>query len=181
MTRLLALCFVLASLAACADAPDAPAPEPAAGTSAPAPVGGQLALGDPVPSGDALTPAELIADADSYAGKTVVVEGVAREVCQMAGCWLTFAGDAGQTVRVNVPRDETESYLFTFPEDATGQTIRVAGMLSVETESVEDQRHYAQDGGASAQEVDAITEPKQTLTLTASGAEVLGDDAPADA
>ena len=167
MTRLLALALLL-PLAACTDTADT-----AVETSAPAPENGALTLGDPVPAGEAITPDELISGAGDYAGQEVLVEGTAREVCQMAGCWLTFADDQGQTVRVNVARDETESYLFTFPDEASGQTVRVLGTLAVETESVEDQRHYAEDGGATAAEVEAITEPKQTLSLTASGAEVL--------
>lgn len=178
MARLLALALLLAPLAACADGADNGATE----TSQPAPDDlGALAMGETVPSGDALTPTELIASAQDYAGKTVVVEGVAREVCQMEGCWLMFSDDQGRSVRVNVPRDASESYVFTFPDDASGQTVRVAGMLSVETESVEDQRHYATDGGATPDEVAAITEPKQTLVLTAMGAEVLRHDDTQDA
>ncbi len=172
MTRLLILPLLL--LVGCADgATEADAPavsETAVPTSA--------TFGDSVPDGAALSPDELIADADDYAGQTVVVEGVAREVCQQAGCWLTFSDADGQTVRINVPRDETESYVFTFPKDAGGQRVRVAGMLEVETESVADQRHYAQDGGASEEEVAAITEPKRTLVLTALGAEFADDAAP---
>lgn len=163
------LLIPLLALAACADeAVEAPAPD---ATSTPAEAG-DVALGETVPDGEALSPDELIAGADEYAGKTVLVEGVAREVCQQAGCWLTFSDDEGRTVRVNVPRDESETYVFTFPTDASGRTLRVAGLLEVEETSVEDLRHYAEDGGASAEEVEAITEPERTLVLTVLGAEV---------
>ena len=168
MTRLLILPLLLA--VGCADgAPEADTP--ASEVAAPA----SVAFGETVPDGDALSPDALIADAETYAGKTVVVEGVAREVCQQAGCWLTFADAEGRTVRVNVPRDESESYVFTFPKDASGQRLRVAGVLEVETESVADQKHYAEDGGASEAELAAITEPKRTLVLTALGAEIADD------
>ncbi len=119
----------------------------------------------------------MIARADELDGKTVTVEGTVREVCQQAGCWLSFADAEGRTVRVNVPRDESESYRFTFPKDLSGSTVRLAGQLDVELESVEDQRHYAQDGGATEAEVEAITEPKRTLVLTAIGAEILDANA----
>ena len=132
-----------------------------------------LAFGDTVPEGAALSPDELIAGADDYAGMTVTVQGVAREVCQQAGCWLTLADDQGRTVRVNVARDDSERYVYTFPQDVSGKTVRIVGMLEVETESVADQRHYAEDGGATAAEIEAITEPKQTLVLTALGAEIV--------
>ena len=179
MTRSLLL-ITLLSLGACAD-PVADAPHDATEADAADVAAG--AFGEAVPNGDALSPDEVIADPDVYAGKTVVVEGVVREVCQMAGCWLTFSDADGQTVRVNVPRDESESYVFTFPKDVSGQTVRVAGTLEVETTSVEDQRHYAEDGGASEDAVAAITEPKRTLVLTALGAELAGaaDAAPGTA
>ena len=48
----------------------------------------------------------------------------------------------------------------------------MTGILDVTPESVEDQRHYAEDAGASPEEVAAITEPKNTLVLTALGAEL---------
>ena len=171
MTRTLLLALLL-PLAACADG----AADASAGSETSVPTPDDLAsvrMGDTVPDGEALTPDELIAGANDYAGQTVVVEGVAREVCQQKGCWLTLADDQGRTVRVNVPRDESDTYVYTFPMDASGQTVRLAGRLAVETESVEDQRHYATDGGASADEVEAITEPKQTLVFTALGAEVV--------
>ena len=167
MTRLLLLPLLL--LVACADAPadSETSAEPTEAATVAA-----NTFGEAVPDGDALTPDALIADAETYAGKTVVVEGVAREVCQQAGCWLTFSDDEGQLVRINVPRDESESYVYTFPKDAAGQTVRVTGILDVTPESVEDQRHYAEDAGASPEEVAAITEPKNTLVLTALGAEL---------
>ena len=175
MNRLALLPLLL--LAACAGEPDAPATDPTTMSEADA---ASVAVGDAVPIGEAITPDELIARADELDGKTVTVEGTVREVCQQAGCWLTFADAEGRTVRVNVPRDESESYRFTFPKDLSGSTVRLAGQLDVELESVEDQRHYARDGGASEAEVAAITEPKRTLVLTAIGAEVL-DTPPSDA
>ena len=154
-------------LAACADAP-APPPTADAGGA-----GGAAVVGGAVPVGLALTPDLLIARADALDGQDVVVEGAPREVCQMKGCWLTIADAEGRTVRVVVPKDEAGDYLFTFPTDASGQPYRIAGRLAVETASVEEQRHYAEDGGADAATVAAITEPERSLVLTATGAERL--------
>lgn len=131
-------------------------------------------LGETVPGGVGLTAGDLVAQADALDGQDVVVEGTPREVCQMKGCWLTLADADGQTVRVVVPKDEAGDYVFTFPTDASGEPYRIAGRLAVETASVEEQRHYAEDGGASADEIAAITEPERSLVLTASGAERLG-------
>ena len=175
MSRSLLLALAL-TLGACAA--EEPAPEadtPSAETTEAA------SYGTTVPSGDALSPEEVIAQADDLAGKTVLVEGAVGEVCQMAGCWLSMGGANGETIRVEVPRDESESYVYTFPKDISGATVRLTGLLDVETESVEDLRHYAEDGGASPDEIAAITEPRQTLVLTASGAEITARPAPTDA
>lgn len=167
MRRLLLIPAVL--LAACAGGPDdAPDTDPNPITPAEA---SELVIGEGVPQGEALSPDDLVARASELEGKTVTVEGTVREVCQMEGCWLTLAAADGQSVRVNVPKDESGDYLFTFPEDASGERVRFAGQLAVETESVESQRHYAEDGGASADEIAAITEPRRTLVFTAIGAE----------
>ena len=55
--------------------------------------------------------------------------------------------------------------------------------FAVETTSVDDLRHYAEDDGASEEEIAAITEPEETFVLTALGAEVAdaADEAPGTA
>lgn len=177
MKRLLAPALLLA---ACMGGPDdTPDLDPDPMTTAEA---SEVIIGQGVPQGgEALSPDDLVARAGELEGKTVTVEGPVREVCQKAGCWLTLAAADGQTVRVNVPKDESGDYAFTFPTDASGERVRLAGQLAVETESVEDQRHYAEDGGASAAEVAAITEPRRTLVFTAIGAELADESAaPAD-
>ncbi|MDT0630350.1 DUF4920 domain-containing protein [Rubrivirga sp. S365] len=151
-------------LAACADAPAPPAEGGAADV---------VLVGAAVPGGAALSAGDLIVQADALDGQDVVVEGEPREVCQKMGCWLTLAGADGQTVRVVVPKDEAGAYVFTFPTDASGDRYRIAGRLAVETASVEEQRHYAEDGGADAEALAAITEPERSLVLTATGAERL--------
>jgi hypothetical protein len=177
MTRSLLLIGLL-GLGACADPAEPPAEPTADATEAGVAEPATVAFGETVPDGAALTPAQLTASPDEYAGKTVVVEGVAREVCQKAGCWLTFSDDDGQTIRVSVPHGD-DGYPFTFPMDASGQRVRVSGTFAVETTSVEDLRHYAEDDGASEEEIAAITEPEETFVLTALGAEM--DEGPDEA
>ena len=173
MPRLILLPLLLA-LAACAG--DEAAPDATASAVADTPDvterivrDGAVLVGEAVPGGEALSADELIAQASDLNGATVTVEGTVREVCQMEGCWLTLADAEGRTVRISVPRGEG-GYDFTFPTDASGRHARIFGPLAVEEESVESQRHYAEDGGASPDEVAAITEPKRTIVLTALGA-----------
>ena len=171
MRRLL---FVpLLALAACAsDAPDAPVADDTAAVADTPAADGRLQIGEALPEGEALTPTRLASQAAALSGETVLVEGEVEKVCQMAGCWLTFMTEGNEPVRINVPRDAEDDYVFTFPSDAPGRTARVAGTLTVEEESVETLRHYAEDEGASAEAVAAITEPRRTLAIEALGAEL---------
>lgn len=86
-----------------------------------------------------------------------------KEVCQNKGCWM----------KVDLGEDEAmvrfKDYGFFMPKDIAGQEIIMAGKAYIEEMSVEDQRHYAEDGGATAEESLAITEPKRTLTFEANG------------
>jgi hypothetical protein len=133
-----------------------------------------VAVGDRLDDGAAfVTPATLVADASTLDGQTVAVEGTVRTVCQQAGCWMTLDAGDGQSVRVVVPKDDAGEYVYTFPKDVAGATARLVGTFAVTEESVEMQRHLAEDDGASAEDIAAITEPVRSLTLTATGARIV--------
>ncbi|MDX1419259.1 MAG: DUF4920 domain-containing protein [Rubricoccaceae bacterium] len=131
-------------------------------------------VGDDPGDGPVLFVDEVLMHPEQYTDTPVRVAGTISEVCQQAGCWFTFQNDAGTTFRVSVPRDG-DGYVFTFPTDVSGRSAVVAGMLTVEETDVETLRHLAEDGGASEEEVAAITEPERALVLTASGARLEGD------
>jgi len=162
----------LLALAACSDVADSPSIVSETDTASS--TAEMVLVGEALPAGDALTADALVAQASDLNGETVLVEGEIEKVCQQAGCWLTFVTDDNQSIRVAVPRDDEDNYVFTFPKDVAGQTVRVAGTFTVEEESVDILRHYAEDEGASDEEVAAITEPRLTLALEASGAELAG-------
>ena len=175
MNRLFLLPALALALAACrpADAPtptgdaavaDTPDSGDAMGT-------GEATVGEPLaPEAEVLPVADVIARAPEMDGETVVVEGTVGKVCQVKGCWLTLQNNAGETFRVAVPKEEGGAYAFTFPMDATGATARLAGTFSVEEESVETLQHMAEDEGLAPEAIEAITEPRRTYVLTASGA-----------
>ena len=170
----------LLALAACSDVSDSPSIVADPETETASSTAEMVLVGEAVPAGDALTADALVAQASDLNGETVLVEGQIEKVCQMAGCWLTFITEDNRSIRVAVPRDDEDNYVFTFPQDASGRTARVAGTFTVEEESVEILRHYAEDEGASEEEIAAITEPRLTLALEASGAELTGDPTPTE-
>lgn len=123
-------------------------------------------FGDKISDENVLTKTEMIEKYKSLkSGDTINLKFAAtvKEVCQKKGCWM----------KVDMGEDETmirfKDYGFFMPKDITGQEIIVNGKAYVEEMSVEDQRHFAEDGGKSAEEIAAITAPKRTLAFEADG------------
>lgn len=165
----LVLALGLAGLTGCAE-PDADDP---AVSPLEVPADGYARYGEPIALDDgvvALRPAALTADPATYDGTVVRVEGTVAEVCRMEGCWLTLENPTATPIRVVVPRDADGRYAFTFPTDAGMRDVIVEGTVDVDTTSVEELRHYAEDEGRAQEEIDAITEPRPTIVLTARGA-----------
>jgi len=126
---------------------------------------------DPGSEGAVLFANDVAEHANDYAEAPIIVAGTVSEVCQNAGCWLTFQNDAGVAFRVTVPRDDN-GYVFTFPKDVLGLHVVVAGILSIEDTGVETLKHLAEDRGDDAETIAAITEPERTLILAATGARI---------
>lgn len=98
-------------------------------------------------------------------GDTVDVKFTAdvKSVCQSKGCWM----------RLDMGEDEAmikfKDYGFFMPKDIAGDKVVVRGKAFIDEMSIEDQRHFAEDAGKSAEEIALITEPKRTLSFTADG------------
>jgi len=123
-------------------------------------------FGDKITDEGVLTKTEMM---DKYKnlkpGDTVNVKFAAtvKDVCQKKGCWMNLEMGEDQAMV------KFKDYGFFMPKDIAGQEIIVNGKAYVEEMSVEDQRHYAEDGGKSAEEIAAITETKRTLAFEADG------------
>lgn len=87
------------------------------------------------------------------------------QVCQMAGCWITFKDDNGESVRVFF-RDH-----FTIPVETAQDTPAILyGALVIDTLSVDFQKHLLDDARAAGEEIpqseyDAITADKIERTF----------------
>ncbi|MFD2101192.1 DUF4920 domain-containing protein [Flagellimonas iocasae] len=90
--------------------------------------------------------------------------GKITEVCQAKGCWMNVALDSGDEVFVRF-----KDYGFFVPKDAAEKTVFMNGLAFLEEMSVEDQKHYAKDSGASEEEIAQITEPAHILRFEADG------------
>jgi len=123
-------------------------------------------FGDKISDENVLTQQEMLEKFNSLKpGDTLNVKFAAtvKDVCQKKGCWMNLdMGEKEAMVRF-------KDYAFFMPKDIAGQEIIVNGKAYVEEMNVEDQRHYAEDGGATPEEIAAITAPKFTLALEADG------------
>ncbi|SDQ56370.1 DUF4920 domain-containing protein [Flagellimonas zhangzhouensis] len=92
------------------------------------------------------------------------IVGEITEVCQAKGCWMKVKLDSEEEVFVRF-----KDYGFFVPKDAAGKTVVMNGAAFFEEMSVDDQRHYAEDEGASEDELALITSPKKTYRFEADG------------
>ena len=94
----------------------------------------------------------------------IKVSGTITEACQAKGCWMKIDKGNGETMRV-VFKD----YGFFVPKDCGGKTAVMLGRAYMDTTSVEDLRHYAEDAGKSKEEIEKITQPEVELAFEAEG------------
>jgi hypothetical protein len=79
-------------------------------------------------------PVQTLAEAPmDHMGSTVKVSGTIVEVCQGMGCWMTLQVSDTQLVRIVMPRDESDNYLFTLAKDIGGRRAIVQGTLGEST------------------------------------------------
>jgi hypothetical protein len=109
--------------------------------------------------------AQIVAEPDGFAGKTVLICGRVTDVCQRKGCWTVIA-EADSFVRVVF-----EDYGFFLPKDSRGRTALAEGKVRVEMQSEKVARHYAEESLTGSP--GAIVGPQRVVTFTASGIRLL--------
>ncbi|NNJ89924.1 MAG: DUF4920 domain-containing protein [Eudoraea sp.] len=108
--------------------------------------------------------AEAFADLGETDTLTAVIHGVVTDVCKSKGCWMKVDLGDGQETMVTF-----KDYGFFVPKDIVGKDVVLNGIGFIEKMSVEDQQHFAEDGGASEEEIGKITEVKITRSFIADG------------
>lgn len=97
----------------------------------------------------------------------VTFRGDVASVCKKKGCWMNVALEDGREVMVKF-----KDYAFFVPKDIENKEVVMEGKAYVTEMSVEDQRHYAEDAGKSADEVKAINSPAVSLSFLAEGVKI---------
>lgn len=96
--------------------------------------------------------------------KDVKIEGEILSSCPMKGCWIKIRSEE-DTILVRF-----KDYGFFVPKNGIdGDRAIVNGKMSIETLSVEQLRHYAEDAGKSQEEINKIKDPQVSLTFLADG------------
>ena len=92
------------------------------------------------------------------------LEGQILSTCPMKGCWMKMSVEQ-DTILVRF-----KDYGFFVPKSgAEGKSAIINGKLSVDTLSVAQLRHYAEDAGKSKEEVSKIVKPEITISFLADG------------
>ncbi len=134
-------------------------PEPTAVTE-----NGQY-FGEKISMDNALAFDEFLTKMEGQDSMQVKVEGIVESVCKKKGCWANIQSADGEKELFVKFKD----YAFFLPLDCEGQKVVLDGVAFREVTPVDELRHYAEDEGASAEEIAAITEPKEELKFMASG------------
>ena len=93
----------------------------------------------------------------------LTLKGTIKEVCTKKGCWMTLSMENDSEMMVRF-----KDYGFFVPLDASGEVL-IHGKAFMSETSVDDLRHYAEDAGASDEEIAAITTPKTSYNFEADG------------
>jgi hypothetical protein len=113
---------------------------------------------------------------DKESIEDVTVIATVGDVCQKKGCWMKVSNGESEEGKLFV---QFEDYGFFMPFDLAGSVVAIHGKAYYDITSVEDLRHYAEDKGATQEEIDAITEPKKEFKFMASGVKILERSEPA--
>ena len=93
-----------------------------------------------------------------------LIKGEILSTCPMKGCWMNMLV-SNDTVLVRF-----KDYGFFVPKQGVdGSSAIVNGFLSIDTLSVAQLRHYAEDAGKKSEEIMKIKKPKITLSFLADG------------
>lgn len=97
--------------------------------------------------------------------------GTVSEVCQKKGCWMSvYEREDQPEVNMFVT---FKDYGFFVPIDLAGKKVVMKGLAYKDITSVDALRHYAEDSGASEEEIAAITSPKEEYKFEAIGVKIL--------
>ncbi len=121
--------------------------------------------GDTITEENAMTVEQFQSAMEGKDSLSVKMTASINETCQVKGCWMTLDMGEGEEMRVKF-----KDYGFFVPtEGVEGKTTIIEGYAFTDTISVDMLKHLAEDGGATEEEILAITEPEIGVNFEATG------------
>ncbi len=100
----------------------------------------------------------------------IKIKGEILSTCPMKGCWMKLSV-AQDTMLVRF-----KDYGFFVPKrGAEGKLAVVNGQIFIDTLSIPQLKHYAEDAGKSKEEISKITNPEITISFLAEGVVITND------
>lgn len=100
----------------------------------------------------------------------IKIKGEILSTCPMKGCWMKLSV-AQDTILVRF-----KDYGFFVPKiGAEGKLAVVNGQIFIDTLSIPQLKHYAEDAGKSKEEISKITNPEITISFLAEGVVITND------
>lgn len=113
----------------------------------------------------AISVEEMLADFEGKTGKVeYTFEGELVEICSKAGCWVNIDKGNGDLFMVRF-----KDHFTIPPATKRGTGAYLHGVAFMDTISVGDLQHFAEDAGKSPEEIAQITEPEFELNFIADG------------
>jgi len=109
--------------------------------------------------------ATVLQSPNDYTKKPVLVEGVIESVCEMKGCWMEIAPEAGKPGMHVTFKD----YGFFVPTDSKGMKARAEGVVELKTLSKKEADHLAGEGATIERNADGSA---RQVAFVASGVEL---------
>ena len=107
---------------------------------------------------------ELERDNFLNSSSKVKIEGEILSSCPMKGCWMKISVEK-DTVLVRFK----DNGFFVPKNGIEGKSTIINGKLSVDTLSIAQLQHYAEDAGKSKEEIALISKPEITISFLADG------------
>jgi len=121
-------------------------------------------FGKEITADEAIEAKDLLAKLNTEDSIYVKVKSNVSAVCKKKGCWMMVPLDENTEMRVRF-----KDYEFFVPLNCEGKNAIIEGWAFKDVTSVETLKHYALDGGASIEEIDAITEAETGYSFMAEG------------
>ena len=117
---------------------------------------------------NSMTAADLVTAFETGESDTVfaTVAGPITKVCTTKGCWMSTAIDSNNSLFVDY------DYEFLLPTNSKGQKMVMTGYAYWDSTTVAELKHYAEDRGASEEEIASIMNPTGEVKFKAKGVKI---------